>query len=389
MVGTVNNRKPIAYIVSMGAGLEAFIYREVESLCSSGKRIVLFATKFKKNDVFSPRPEWPCEYVSLRRLLLEMPVLLLKMLWRPSLLREAIADGGLVDLVFATKFAPVMQRMGVGQIHCHFGDHKFFIGYYCKRITGLPLSVTIHAHEFYTNPNPVLFRKALAGSDRVFPIARRWCELLTREYGVPEDKLRLNRLYVDTGLYRPKQEVWVLAVGRFTERKGFHYLMQAAVKLTDLPMRFIFVGFGDLDLVKMAADYGVSGQVTVFGKMNQEQLRVLYQSTDILCVPSITTEAEGAEGIPVVLMEGMACGLPVVATRCGAIDEIVEDILVDESSPEQLASALRLLATNAELRKEHGARNRRIVEEHYAISNVHRFGGWLDELADETQSGRS
>lgn len=375
-----NTNKPIAYIVSMGAGLEAFIYREIETLYAGGKQIVIYATKFKKNDVFSPREDWPYEHVSLPRLALVMPLLVMKMLLRPGLLMDALRDGGLVDLVFATRFAPSMRARGIGQIHCHFGDHKFFIGYYCKRITGLPLSVTIHAHEFYTNPNPVLFRKALAGADRVFPIARRWCELLEQEYAVPKEKIHLNRLFVDTDLYRPVQELRVLAVGRFTERKGFQYLMQAADQLKDLDLRFLFVGFGELDLRAMAREHGIADRVTVFGKMDQEQLRAIYQMADILCVPSITTEREGAEGIPVVLMEGMACGLPVVATRCGAIDEIVEDILVDESAVEQLAEGIRRLANSGTLRREQGERNRRIVEERYAIGNVQRFGAWLDEM---------
>lgn len=365
--------------------MEAFIYREIDALFSSGRKIIIFATKYKKNDVFSPKRGWPYEIMPLRRMALELPWLVFKMLLNPGLLIEALRDGGLVDLLFATKFAPIMRRMGVGQIHCHFGDHKFFIGYYCKRITGLPLSVTIHAHEFYTNPNPKLFRKALSGCDRVFPIAKRWCDLLVREYGVPEEKLRLNRLFVDTGLYKPKTELQVLAVGRFTERKGFHDLMQAAAQLKDLDIRFLFVGFGDLDLAQMAKDFGVADRVTVFGKMNQEQLRVMYQSVDILCVPSITTEKEGAEGIPVVLMEGMACGLPVVATKCGAIDEIVEDMLVDERAPDQLAKAIRMLAQDENLRKLQGARNRKIIEERYAASNVERFGAWLDELVDVTR----
>lgn len=198
-----NNNKPIAYIASMGVGLEAFIYREIETLCADGKKITIYATKFKKNDVLSPREDWPYKYVSLPRLALAMPLLVLKMLFRPALLLEAIRDGGLVDLVFATRFAHSMQARGIGQIHCHFGDHKFFIGYYCKRITGLPLSVTMHAHEFYTNPNPVWFKKALAGADRIFTIARRWCELLEHEYAVPKEKICLNRFFVDTALYKP------------------------------------------------------------------------------------------------------------------------------------------------------------------------------------------
>lgn len=376
----INNKETIAYIVSMRAGLEAFIYREVEALYERGYSITFFATKFKKGDIYSPKDNWPYYALSIKRLLIELPWLLFKMLWRPAILIEAIRDKGIMDLIFATKFSPIMKKGNVKQIHCHFGDHKFFIGYYCKRLTGLPLSVTIHAHEFYTNPNEQLFIKSLAAADRVFPIAQKWVDLLKTKYSVPEDKIRLNRLFVDTDENKPSGAITILAVGRFTERKGFLYLLKAMALLQDMNLRAIFVGFGELDLNKMAEDENVRDKVTVFGKMNQEQLRFFYQTCDILCVPSITTEKEGAEGIPVVLMEGMACGIPVISTPCGAIEELVDDYIVDEHSVEGIAERIRLLANDAQLRQAQGDKNRLKVMQDFNVKNVERFGHWLDEL---------
>jgi glycosyltransferase involved in cell wall biosynthesis len=364
----------------MGAGLEAFIYREIENLYSRGFEIRLFATKFKQGDVYSPKPEWPYHILTAGRLLLLAPILVFRMFLRPRLVAEAIRDKGLLDLVWAARFAPIMRKTGVQQIHCHFGDHKFFIGYYCKRLTGLPLSVTIHAHEFYTNPNERLFRKALNEADRIFPIAKRWYEKLKADYGVPPDRLVLSRLFVDIDAYRPASPIRVIAVGRFTERKGFEYLLQAALDLADLDMHFMFVGFGEVDIGKRAEELGLQARVTVFDKMNQEQLRTLYQMSDILCVPSITTEREGAEGIPVVLMEGMACGLPVVASNCGAIEEIVEEYLVAERAPMAIATALRRLASNEGLRRAHGARNRELVTARFSVRNLDAFASSLVEL---------
>lgn len=378
-----DGRRPIAYIVSMGAGLEAFIYREIEALYARGFTVVLFATRFRRGDVFSPKPEWPCHVLPAKRLVIAFPLLFFRALLRPGLFLEAVRYGAVADLIFATRFAPLMRRHGVRQIHSHFGDHKFFIGYFCKRLTGLPLSVTIHAHEFYTNPNPALFRRALAETDRVFPIARRWYRRLHQEYAVPEARMHLNHLFVDTGLYRPSNEVKVLAVGRFTERKGFQYLLEAAQQLQDLNVRFLLVGFGEIDFCKLAGELGVEDRVTVFDKMDQAQLRIMYQAADILCVPSITTEREGAEGIPVVLMEGMACSLPVVATRCGAIDEIVDEFLIDEHSPQQIAEAIRTLALDPGLRRAQGERNRKIVVAGFSANNVDRFGEWLDEIGND------
>ena len=379
----MNSPQPIAYIVSMTSGLDAFVYREVEELTGMGIPIVLYATKFKKGDVLSPKPEWPNYHLPLWALFFLLPVLMLRAIAHPFLLWEAICDRGIADFLFALHFTRSMRKHGIGQIHCHCGDHKLFIGYYCKRLTGVPLSVTIHAHEFYTNPNPRLFKIAIHSCDMVFPIAQRWVDRLHDEHGVPENAMRLNRLFVNTEIYKSSSSVRILAVGRFTERKGFHILMEAAKQLNDLDVSFMFVGFGPLDLKTMAAEIGVADRVTIFNKMDQDQLRTIYQMVDIFCLPSITTEAEGAEGIPVVLMEAMACGLPVVATRCGAVDELVEDILVDERSVDQLAAGLRALATDSELRRSQGVKNRRIVEEKYSVDNVQRFAENLLALNKE------
>lgn len=370
----------------MASGLEAFIYREVEELAIRGVAIALFATQFKKNDIFSPKATWPHFYLQKWELVIRLPLLALKAVIRPALLLEAIHDRGLIDLLFALHFVPIMQKLGVRQIHCHFGDHKLFIGYYCKCLTGLPLSVTIHAHEFYTNPNLRLFRKSIKACDRVFPIAERWRVKLRDEYQVTENVLTLNRLFVDTRHYKPARPIRILAVGRFTERKGFRLLMEVANMLQDIDVSFIFVGFGPLDLRAMAREMGLSERVTIFDKMDQAQLRAIYQMVDIFCLPSITTKDEGGEGIPVVLMEAMACGLPVVATRCGAVDELVEDILVDEQASDQLAAALKLLALDSELRRRQGENNRRIVEERYSIGNIDRFTRELTALG---QGGHS
>ena len=378
-----NKTGSIAYIVSMRAGLEAFIYREIDALYDKGYRISLFATKYAAGDIYSPKKEWPYYTLTIKEMLLGLPFLLMKMCVRPGLLLEAIRDGGLVDLVFATKFSSIMKSEGIRQIHCHFGDRKFFIGYYCKRITGLPLSVTIHAHEFYTNPNEHLFKKSLASADRIFPIAQKWVDLLKSKYLIPEDKIRLNRLFVDGDENKPSDEITILSVGRFTERKGFIYLMKALSLLQDLNVRAVFVGFGELDLNKISENEGVRDRVTVFGKMNQEQLRFFYQTCDILCVPSITTEKEGAEGIPVVLMEGMACGMPVISTPCGAIEELVSDYIVPEHSIEEIAKVIRLLSSKAELRENQGNKNRQKVLDDFSINNVDKFGAWLEELQVE------
>jgi len=364
----------------MGKGLDLFVYRELEELERRGVQVTLYATKFKHGDVLGPKPGWRYYHLTGLGLALRVPVLLLRAFTRPALLLHALRHHALVDLVFALWYAPLMKQTHTGQIHCHFGDHKLFIGYYCKCITGLPLSVTIHSHELHVNPNPRMFDVAIHACDRVFAISRLAVDLLVQRHKVPVSRVELSRLFVDVDDWRPARPVRVLTVARFEPQKGFHDLFSAVKLLSDVSVEFVVVGFGPMDVRALAEKTGVADKVVFYDKLGPRQLRMIYQSCDIYCLPSISHPTQGKEGIPVVLMEAMACGLPVVATRCGAVGELVKEILVDEGSPEQLAAAIRLLSEDPALRRRQGERNRQIVEDEYSISNVERFANELVSL---------
>lgn len=369
---TERGRRPgaVGYIVPMGKGLDSFVYREVEQLTEMGLKIVLFSTRYKKNDIFSPKAEWPCFVLSPLLLIMLAPLIVLKALIRPQLLLHAIRYKSLIEFAFALHYAPRMSKENLAQIHCHFGDRKLFVGYYCKRITGLPLSVTIHSHELHVNPNEKLFRVALQECDRIFAISQLAVDLLTTRFGAPRNRVFLNRLFLDMSVWSDKPPVRVITVGRFEPQKGFDYLFKAAALLNDIDIEFVVVGFGSLDVKSLAKEIGVQDRIVIFDKLDQAQLRLLYQSCDIYCLPSISHPQQGMEGIPVVLMEAMACGLPTVATRAGAVPEIVKDILVDEKSPEALAEAIRYLASHAEVRRRQGEINCERVGHDYSIKNI-------------------
>lgn len=370
MPGQNRNSLVVAYVVPMGKGLDSFVYREIEELTKMGLRIVLFSTKYKKHDVFSPKSEWPCFVLSPALLLMVFPLIIVKALLRPRLLFHAIRYRSLVELAFALHYAPRMRRQKAGQIHCHFGDRKLFIGYYCKRLTGLPLSVTIHSHELHVNPNERLFREALQECDRIFAISRLGVDLLVNRFSASRERVVLSRLFLDMSAWSDRAPIRVITVGRFEPQKGFDYLFRAAALLKDLDVEFVVVGFGPLDVRALAREIGVHERVVFFDKLDQTQLRLLYQSCDIYCLPSISHPKQGMEGIPVVLMEAMACGLPVVATRTGAVSEIVVDILVDEKSPAALADAIRYLVEHGKMRSVQGRSNRALVQRDYSINNV-------------------
>ena len=375
----------VAYIVSMVTGLEAFIYREVEHLRAKGWQISLFATRVRHGDIYAAKSDWPLTTLTGFKAILQLPLLLLRCCLHPGLLAEALRFRALIDLLFALYFAREMQRQKVSHIHCHFGDHKLFVGYFCKRLLGLPLTVTIHSHELHVNPNERLFRHVLPHCERLFAISELAVRLLQERFGVSRECIELSHLGVDTSFWTPDRPVRVLTVARFQPQKGLNYLLEAAAQLKEQHVEFVIVGFGPLDLRQMARDYGVSDRVIIIDKLGAAGLRMLYQSCDIFCLPSVVHPTQGQEGIPVVLMEAMSCAMPVVATRTGAIPEILTEFLVPERSSRELAQAIRALVQDPELCYNSGQRNRSAVQDDFSIANVDLFAERLAAELEQEQ----
>ena len=109
----------------------------------------------------------------------------------------AWTDKTLTELFIAFDYGRRMKKVGISHIHCHFGDRKFFIGYYCKKLTGLPLSLTVHAHEIYANPNEKFFSKAVHIADKIIAISDKNRTLLIKNYNVDPEKIRtfFNQLF--------------------------------------------------------------------------------------------------------------------------------------------------------------------------------------------------
>jgi len=139
-----------------------------------------------------------------------------------------------------------------------------------------------------------------------------------------------------------KEKKVILFVGRLAEKKGVTYLIDAMKKIENAIL--VIVGEGPLNnqLKKQALYKG--DQIRFLGAKSHEELKTLLASADIFVAPSITANNGDSEGLGLVLLEAMASGLPVVATRTGGIVQIIEDgingFLVEEKNSMQLAEAI-------------------------------------------------
>ncbi len=194
------------------------------------------------------------------------------------------------------------------------------------------------------------------------------------ELGVPEDRLAYVPNCVDTDAYRPRPKaasgrLEVLAVGRLVEQKRFDVLLRALARLPEAAVRCTIVGRGPLRrrLEGLAGKLGLGPQALMW-LGERTDMPALYAAADALALSS------DWEGTPNVVLEAMACGLPVVATAVGGtaarIRDGVNGLLVPAGDPAALADALHNLARAPALRRRLGAAARAHVEESCSPSRL-------------------
>lgn len=375
--------KNIAYIVQMKAGLNRFIYREINALHNSGINVILFPLKYSKGP-YMPDASWKVYSPTPLKVLTCSMTSFIKHPFRTlSLLKESLFLHSYIDLLIAFYFSSEMEKNNVTHIHCHFADHKLFIGYYCKKILNTPLFVTVHAYELYNNPNRSMLIKSLKDCERIITISKYNKRILTDEFGVEDSKILVNYLFVED-IDNSADKTKILIVGRYVEKKGHDTLFHALKQLGREDVVLWVAGIGDdSQIKKMASDLGVEKKIVFFGEVSDATLNILYRYCDIFCLPSKSTPNGGSEGIPVALMEAMAYCKPIISTKHAGIPELVENFLIEENDVNHLTEILNKLIDNKELRLREGVKNQNIVQERFSEKNLEA----LKKLFGDTSYG--
>jgi len=211
--------------------------------------------------------------------------------------------------------------------------------------------------------------------DRIICLTKSDAQEIIR-FGCPSDKVRVIPNAVDANCFRPRkerQENLVAWVGRFVPEKGVKYLIRAAklVAKEFRDVKFMLIGYGQLRAraIKLAYDYDLLNDVVHFaGPFNRSQVANVLGKASIFVFPSLK------EGLPLALLEAMACGTPVVASNIPGIDEVIENnvngILVPPKSSRALAEAVLTLLRDEQLRKRLGKSARETVVEKFTWGRV-------------------
>lgn len=282
-------------------------------------------------------------------------------------------------------------------LHAHFANEPTSVAELAHRLTGCPFSFTAHAKDIYLTDRDELARKIAVAE---FVIT---CTGFNRNYlaELTTDKGRIHLCYHGVDLSRfssepkesrttqvtkrgPHQEVLtanplkvpvILSVGRFCEKKGYPYLIQACYRLKQQGRSFVcrIVGFGPLqeELEKLIHTLQLQDCVFLAGKLTQDKLIQEYRRADLFVLPCLVTDDGDRDGIPNVLLEAMAMGIPVVSTPVSGIGELVNHmqngLLAAEKDCESLAAAVEMLLDDPQLRNRLGANGRHKVMEGFSL----------------------
>lgn len=303
--------------------------------------------------------------------------------------------GGLSAFPKVAHMARAMQADGVEHVHCHFANHPALAGFVIQRLTGITYSFTAHGSDIYVDRH--MLKRKVAEAAFVIAVSEHGRRVILDECGAAfHDKVRVVHCGVDAEVFVPdvdraqSAELSILCVATLSPWKGQVQLIEACRLLTERGVRFrclLVGGAGDRDaLQRRIVDAGVADRVQIAHWKTRPEVARLIREADVVVAPSVPTSGGKQEGIPVSLMEAMASGTPVVASRLGGIPELVEHeqtgLLVTPGDPAGLAEALERLHASPELRRRLAEAGRaRVLRDFELRSNAAEVVGQIRAVA--------
>lgn len=299
----------------------------------------------------------------------------------------------------AQSLARRLRRLGVKHIHCHFAHAPATIGMYAALQMGVPFSFTGHANDIFQRR--ALLRRKLQRVAFVNCISEWHKQFYVSIEPSCADKCHIVRCGVDVDSWAAAVEepcAWnrtfhLLTVCRLVEKKGVDNLLRGLGKFHREDGQFELTVAGDgpqrAALEAIAREEHIYKHVKFLGAVDNDRVRTLLQESDAFALTCRDDSSGDRDGIPVVLMEAMACGLPVISGDLPAIRELVRHgengLLVDGNSIDAITDAIKSITADPNRAAQLGAAGRaRVVEEFSLRGNVDR----IEKLLRATVSTR-
>jgi glycosyltransferase involved in cell wall biosynthesis len=242
------------------------------------------------------------------------------------------------------------ERESIDHVHVHFGTNSATVALLCKELGGPGYSMTVHGPEEFDKPDLIRLREKLESAEFVAGVSSFGKSQLMRLTNEQEqwEKVHVVRCGVDSQFLEAEptpvpSDKRLVCVGRLSPQKGQLLLIEAAAQLekSGADFELVLVGDGELrELIERGiAEHGLEKHVRITGWSSNDEVRREIVAARALVLPSF------AEGLPVVIMEALGLGRPVVSTYIAGIPELVETgkngWLVPAGSVDALVRAMR------------------------------------------------
>jgi len=400
----------IAYILNTyPQPSHSFIRRELKGLERQGLQVTRLAMRRSAQALADPGDQ--AEQARTRYVLeAGAPALLGAMLrclgTRPAAFLRALAlalrlgavssFGRLRHLVYLAEACHVLglvRAADCAHMHAHFGTNATAVAMLVNALGGPGYSFTVHGPEEFDAPAALSLRTKMARARFTVAISSFGRSQLCRWLPHDDwDRIKVVHCGIDPSDFpapvpMPDAGLNLVTIGRLSEQKGQLILPPVIARLRGkVPgLHLSVVGDGELRgaLTARIAEYGLGDSITLTGWMTEAEVRAALARSHALILPSF------AEGLPMVVMEAMATGRPVIATHIAGIPELVRDgtdgWLVPAGDADALAAAVTALAeTTPEARARMGAAARhRVMERH----DMHREAERLAECFRQAATG--
>lgn len=266
------------------------------------------------------------------------------------------------------------RNEGVDSLHAHFATASAEVAGHAAALAGIPFTVTAHAKDVFTDTNASLLAGRVGSAGAVVTVSEHNGVHLS---GVlPQTPIRIVRNGVPPApAFGHRADGPILCVARLVEKKGIDLLLRAVGALAPSrpALHLEVIGGGPLaqELQDLAQRLGLMDRVDFLGPQSPVEVETAYGRCAMVVLPCRIGPDGDRDGLPTVLAEALAHGLPVVTTDVVGIGELVEDretgLLVPPEDSVALAVAIAELLDDASLGARLGARGRSRVVNDYDL----------------------
>ncbi|ACB51271.1 glycosyl transferase, group 1 [Crocosphaera subtropica ATCC 51142] len=384
----------IAYLINQYPKIShSFIRREILALEALGVPITRFSIRACQEPLIDKADK---EELAKTNIILDVGIigLLISFLkvaiTRPKRWLEALqltikiglnSDRGLIlNLAYLAEACVLVERFSyleISHFHAHFGTNSTTVLLLNNVLSGVSYSFTVHGPEEFDKVEAIALPEKIKRAAFVVAISSygksqlyRWCEF--KDW----DKIKIVHCGVDDAFlsfsYQPMPEKpCFVSLGRLSEQKGQYLLIEAASKLVGegYDFKLILVGDGELrqPIEESINRFNLEDTVEITGWATQAQVQKYILQSQVMVLPSF------AEGLPVVIMESLALGRPVISTYIAGIPELVipgeSGWLVPAGSVEALVSTMKtVLDTPISELKNMGKIGIKLVKENHNVT---------------------